>query len=95
MTTKYHYITGIAPFSVTPQADGVNILEELIADEGKKLTQNAYIPIQERIIASAVMLGRGCSPDDWMEITQQEAEEILKEQEELSNLENQNTLDNQ
>lgn len=84
MKTQYHYITGIAPFSSTPQADGVNILEELIADEGKKLTQNAYIPIQERIIASAVMLGRGCSKDEWMEITQEEAEEILKEQEELN-----------
>lgn len=83
MKTKYHYITGIAPFSSTPQADGVNILEELIADDGMKLTQNEYIPVQERIIASVLMLGRGCSKDDWMEITQEEADKILKEQEEL------------
>lgn len=84
MKTQYHYITGIAPFSGTPQPDGVNILEEIIADEGKKLTQNAYIDIQERIIASAVMLGRGCSKDEWMEISQEEADEILRQQEELA-----------
>ena len=85
MKTQYHYITGIAPFSsATPQPDGVNILEEIIADEGKKLTQNAYIDIQERIIASAVMLGRGCSKDEWKEIPQEEADEILRQQEELA-----------
>lgn len=82
MKTQYHYITGIAPFSGTPQADGVNILEELIADDDKKLTQNEKLPIEERIIASAVMLGKGCTADEWIEITQEEADEILKQQEE-------------
>lgn len=84
METKYHYINGIAPLSSTAQADGVNILEELIADEGKRLTQNEYnIPIQERIIASRVMLGKGRSKDEWIEITQEEADKILREQEEI------------
>ena len=67
----------------SPIPNGVDVLEEIIADEGKRLTQNQYIPIEERIIASAVMLGRGCSADDWLEITQEEADEILKQQEEL------------
>ena len=67
----------------TPKVDGVNVLEELIAEEGMKLTQNEYIPVEERIIASAVMLGKGCSSDEWIEITQEEAYKILKEQEEM------------
>ena len=88
MKTQYHYITGIAPFSATPQADGVNILEELIADEGMKLTQNEEVPIEERIIASAVMLGRGCKSNEWKEITQEEAEGILRQQEEITSQNN-------
>lgn len=83
MKTKIHNLTKTRTLSADLIPNGVDILEELIADEGKKLTQNAYMPVEERIIASVVMLGKGCTSDDWLEITQEEADQILKEQEEL------------
>lgn len=82
MQHKIHNLTKTRTLS-DPKPNGVDVLEELIAEEGMKLTQNEYIPIQERIIASAVMLGKGRSADEWIEITQEEADKILNEQEEL------------
>lgn len=70
------------------QPNGIDVLEELIAEEGMKLTQNEDTPLEERVIASKVMLGRGRSSDDWIEITQEEADKILKEQEIDSEFEN-------
>ena len=82
MITKIHNIKKSNARTISePVPNGVDVLQELIAEEGMKLTQNAYIDIKERIIASAVMLGRGCSPDDWMEISQEDADKIIKEQE--------------
>lgn len=83
MIHKIHNLTKIRTISSELIPNGVNVLEELIADEGKKLTQNEYIDVKDRIIASKVMLGKGCSSEDWIEVTQEEADEILKEQEEI------------
>lgn len=83
MKTKIHIVNQKATRSIAnPIPDGVNVLEELIADDGKKLTQSTDIDIKERIIATAVMLGKGCSSSEWIEITQEEANNILKQQNE-------------
>lgn len=83
MIHKIHDLNPSSARSIgNPKVDGVNVLEEIIAEEGKKLTQSKELPLEERIIASAVMLGKGCSSDEWVEITQEEADEILKRQEE-------------
>lgn len=65
-----------------PVPNGVNIIEELIAEDGFKLTQTEDVPLTERIIASAVMLGKGRNSSEWKEISQTEADEILKAQDE-------------
>lgn len=58
---------------------------ELIADDGMKLTQkDPDVSIEHRILASKVMLGKGCSADEWTEISQEEAEKIKAQQEELA-----------
>lgn len=72
--------------------DGVNVLEEIIADEGMKLTQSEDVDITKRIIASAVMLGKDHSSDEWKEITEEKANVILEEQTKLYNeLQNEDT----
>lgn len=95
MIHKIHELNPSKTRSIaTPKPNGIDVLEEIIAEEGKKLTQNEYnLPIEERIIASAVMLGKGCSPDDWIEITQEEADQILKQQEEEREREHNKTLE--
>ena len=75
--------------SSEPTPNGIDVLEELIADEGMKLTQSADTPLQERILATAVMLGKGCSSDEWKEIPQAEADEIRRQQEEIMSNTNQ------
>lgn len=54
------------------------------AEEGKYLTQaSAEVPVAERICATKIALGRNDSPENWGEITAEQAKEIegLKEQE--------------
>jgi len=41
---------------------------ELIADEGKRLTQSANVPDDERIFVTAVALGKGTRVDAWKEV---------------------------
>ena len=79
----YHQLNPSSARSIsTPKPDGVSVLEELIAEDGMKLTQADDVEIQERIIASAVMLGKGRTADEWKEITMEEVAEIeaLQEQ---------------
>ena len=79
MKTQIHIVNQKATRSITnPIPDGVNVIEELIADEGFKLTQSTEVSLEERIIASAVMLGKGCSSNEWKEISETEATIILE-----------------
>lgn len=41
---------------------------ELVADEGKRLTQSANVPDDERIYPVAVALGKGTRADAWKEV---------------------------
>lgn len=67
--------------ALTP--NGVDILEELTAEDGMCLTQKGEVPLEERIIATQVMLGKGRSSSEWKEITEREAEAIQDEQAKL------------
>lgn len=52
----------------------------LTAGEGKSLTQSGEIDIMQRIIASRVALGRNDSPENWTEISQEQADEYRRQQ---------------
>lgn len=62
--------------------NGIDIIEELVADEGFFLTQVEDVPVLDRIICSSVMLGKGRTSDLWKEITIEEADDfnLLKQQ---------------
>lgn len=55
----------------------------LSADNGFKLTQSADVAIAERIITTHVELAVTDSAGNWTEITDDEAEEILRLQREM------------
>lgn len=50
------------------------------AEPGMVLTQSADVELEDRILASQVAVGKGGSPQDWMEISQQEADKIKADQ---------------
>lgn len=52
--------------------------------EGYTLTQSADVEIEERILSKKVFLAVNDSPDNWKEITDEEAENIRIQQEELA-----------
>lgn len=52
--------------------------------KGYKLTQSKKVDIANRIISDKVYLGVFDTPSDWIEITDEEANEILAQQKELS-----------
>lgn len=54
------------------------IVRTLTPAEGHKLTQSADVAPTERIIATNVRLAAGASPDDWREITADQANAYLK-----------------
>lgn len=54
----------------------------LKADEGKYLTQATDVDIKERIIATTIALGKFDKPENYKEISAEEAEEYKKLQEE-------------
>ena len=54
----------------------------LEASEGFTLTQSAEVPLLERTLVKKVYLAVNDSPDNWTEITDAEAEEIRRQQEE-------------
>ena len=52
--------------------------------EGYTLTQSADVKISERILSKKVFLAINDSPENWKEITDEEAENIRIQQEELA-----------
>lgn len=52
--------------------------------EGYTLTQSADVKIPERILSKKVFLAVNDSPENWKEITDEEAENIRIQQEELA-----------
>ena len=52
--------------------------------EGYTLTQSADVKISERILSKKVFLAVNDSPENWKEITDEEAENIRIQQEELA-----------
>lgn len=65
--------------TLTP--NGVDVLEEISAEEGMYLTQSYDVDIMDRVIGKSVMLGKGCSSNEWKEITKEEADAIIEEYE--------------
>lgn len=54
--------------------------------EGKYYTQSADVEIQNRIVSNDyIWLACNSTPDDWKIITQEEADEIIRLQEEYKN----------
>lgn len=62
-----------------PKPNGVDILEELLAEEGMFLTQAKDVPLYERVFTPKLVLGTECNSDDWREITAEEMR-VLKAQ---------------
>ena len=52
--------------------------------EGYTLTQSADVKISERILSKKVFLAVNDTPENWKEITDEEAENIRIQQEELA-----------
>lgn len=51
--------------------------------EGYKLTQAGEVEIEDRVISNLVYLAANDSADNWKEITDAEADEIVKQQKEV------------
>lgn len=62
----------------------------ITAEEGKYLTQSFDLDIENRVIATTVALGKNDSVDNWKEITKEEGNTILKEQNDLRQMKLQN-----
>lgn len=60
----------------------------LTADEGFYLTQVEDVDILSRVIATKVALSVHSSPEDWKEITEEEAKSFMEEQNEARKNEN-------
>lgn len=52
----------------------------MTAEEGYYLTQVADVDLSERIVASKVALSKFSTIDDWKEITKEEGDQIIAEQ---------------
>lgn len=52
----------------------------LTADAGYYLTQTADVELRDRIVASKIALSRHSMVDDWKEITKEEADQIIADQ---------------
>lgn len=52
----------------------------LTAESGYVLTQSADVELSERIVATKVALGKFSTVDDWKEITADEGDRIIAEQ---------------
>ena len=63
-------------------AQSINI-RVLTPNKGNYFTQAGEVEILERIISEKVYLGKFDSPENWKEITEQEAEDIKAEQQEV------------
>lgn len=56
----------------------------LIPREGFKLTQANDVQLEQRVFSEKVFLAVNDSPDNWMEIADEEAQVIINQQEELN-----------
>lgn len=63
--------------------NGVDIIEELIAEDGYKLTESYEVDITKRSVFTRCFLGKGRNASEWKEITDEEANEIFEEHEKL------------
>ncbi len=54
-------------------------------NEGCVLTQSADVELQNRVFSEEIWLAATDSPDNWEDITIEEAEAIKRQQEELAN----------
>lgn len=59
-------------------------VQVLMPSKGYKLTQSKKVDIANRIISDKVYLGVFDTPSDWIEITDEKANEIIAQQKELS-----------
>lgn len=60
-------------------------MKQLTAENGHKLTQSGDVPIENRIIADSIILAVNDSEDNYVQITQAQADEYIKQQEEARN----------
>lgn len=67
----------------------------LTADEGHFLTEREDVPILKRTVASVVAVGRNDSPEEWVEISAEEAEEWKRKYNEARKLEEETMLLNE
>lgn len=61
------------------------IMRILPRKDGYKYTQTADVPLEERMILSIICLADTASESDWKLITEAEADEIKRQQEESMN----------
>ena len=54
-------------------------------NEGCVLTQSADVELQNRVFSEEIWLASTDSPDNWKDISIEEAEQLKKQQEELAN----------
>ena len=64
----------------TPMTSETHNTIVLTAESGYVLTQSADVDIKERIVASRVALSKYSTVDDWKEITTDEGDRIIAEQ---------------
>lgn len=60
--------------------NGIDVLEELIAEEGQYITQASDVDVLDRLILSKIMLGKNQSKDNWKDMSAEEASAIKNEQ---------------
>lgn len=63
--------------------NGIDVLEELIAEEGQYITQANDIDIMDRLVLSKVILGKNHSKEEWKDISSEEASDIKNEQQRI------------
>ena len=61
------------------------IMRILHKKDGYKYTQTADVPLEERLILSIICLADTANESDWKLITEAEADEIKRQQEESMN----------
>ena len=59
---------------------------------GCVLTQSAEVELQNRVFSDEIWLAATDSPDNWKDITIEEAEALKKQQEELANQPNEENI---
>lgn len=79
--------TSQSPVSDIPVVEeipnGVDIVEELIADDGHYLTQSGEVPLLKKVFGRRVILGSGHNSTEWKDISEDEANEIIEKQKKL------------